>query len=787
MTGSLSYVTAACNRFGQAADISPSSSLISFGSSRLVALWNLEAPDSAGVYETLPGENGLITCVKFLTNDILISANDLGTLTSWKKQSSQWNATSNIQAHPKSISTLSVQGDRVVTGSSDSSIKIWKFVQSSDGDKFVESQTINLKGKYPLTSALSYLPQTNVSILAVAGTDINVRLWVCSEEQFLLSATLAGHEDWIRSLAFKSEEDKDLPLVLASGSQDATIRLWNIEPWKKPASADSASSEPIAELLDEFEASLGDLDENEEGGRQISLKQHVLTVKAGKEISQFSVTFDALLVGHEAGITSLSWRRPGATATPTLLSTSTDSSVILWSPAGSLNSSKDSSSSIWVNRQRFGDVGGQRLGGFVGGLWAREGKEVLAWGWAGGWRRWVISGSVDAVTDESWNEASAITGHSGPVKGLDWSPDGKYIISTGLDQTTRIHAPVLTGSGFSSWHEIARPQIHGYDLLNVVFISPLKFASIADEKVLRVFEAPRTFLDLAEGLGVAKFSEQEHKRPIAANVPPLGLSNKAINEGPEELVGETDYSRPPFDGELASITLWPETEKVFGHGYESITLGISNSRALIATACKSTSAEHAAVRVYDTTSFKLVGEPLYGHILTVTRVSFSPDENFILSVSRDRSWRLFERQEDGAYKPIAAAKSHGRIIWDCGWSAEGDIFATASRDKTVQIWQQVADSWNVAFTIKTPQPSTAVAFAPKKDRKRLLAVGLENGEILIYSQLDTSAEWSLEKTITSKIAHIDHIHRMAWRPSNDNNNELATCSEDGTLRIIKVR
>lgn len=104
---------------------------------------------------------------------------------------------------------------------------------------------------------------------------------------------MAGHEDWIRSLAFKSDEDEDSPLVLASGSQDATIRLWNIEPWKKVAStARGASSEPINELLDKFEASLGDIGENEEGGRQISLKQHILTVKTDKEMyGQVETTF----------------------------------------------------------------------------------------------------------------------------------------------------------------------------------------------------------------------------------------------------------------------------------------------------------------------------------------------------------------------------------------------------------------------------------------------------------------------------------------------------------------
>ena len=76
------------------------------------------------------------------------------------------------------------------------------------------------------------------------------------------------------------------------------------------------------------------------------------------------------------------------------------------------------------------------------------------------------------------------------------------------DQTTRIHGPVSTSQlAQPSWHEIARPQVHGYDVLNVVFIDPLKFASIADEKVMRIFDAPRGFVELSEKLGVAHFAE----------------------------------------------------------------------------------------------------------------------------------------------------------------------------------------------------------------------------------------------------------------------------------------
>lgn len=152
----------------------------------------------------------------------------------------------------------------------------------------------------------------------------------------------------------------------------------------------------------------------------------------GVSSQQFSVTFDALLVGHEAAVTSLCWRPYHALSTnPTLLSTSTDSSLILWSPSTVPASSPDGSTSLWVNRQRFGDLGGQRLGGFVGGVWAHGGMESLAWGWGGGWRRWRCAADSQNVSEEMWFEIGAIGGHSGPIKGLDWSPSGEYLISSG--------------------------------------------------------------------------------------------------------------------------------------------------------------------------------------------------------------------------------------------------------------------------------------------------------------------------------------------------------------------
>jgi WD40 repeat protein len=80
---------------------------------------------------------------------------------------------------------------------------------------------------------------------------------------------------------------------------------------------------------------------------------------------------------------------------------------------------------------------------------------------------------------------------------------------------------------------------------------------------------------------------------------------------------------------------------------QSIAIGVSSSRKLFATACRATTAKHAAVRIYETETFRPFGQPLEGHTLTVTHIAFSPDDQLVLTVSRDRSWRLFRKEESG--------------------------------------------------------------------------------------------------------------------------------------------
>ena len=92
-----------------------------------------------------------------------------------------------------------------------------------------------------------------------------------------------------------------------------------------------------------------------------------------------------------------------------------------------------------------------------------------------------------------------ISGHTQAIKDIAWSKRGSYLLSTGSDQTTRLHAGWYRDSK-QSWHEIARPQIHGYDLncIDSIGDHEIQFISGADEKLLRVFDEPRATAELLE-------------------------------------------------------------------------------------------------------------------------------------------------------------------------------------------------------------------------------------------------------------------------------------------------
>lgn len=372
----------------------------------------------------------------------------------------------------------------------------------------------------------------------------------------------------------------------------------------------------------------------------------------------------------------------------------------------------------------------------------------------------------------------------------------RFLITASADQTTRIHAPWKDNLE-DLWHEIARPQIHGYDMTCLTMLAPDIYVSGADEKVVRIFTATSTFKNQLKSL--ANVEDFKSVKAYSAAVPSLGLTNKATYE---ENTQDTENSvmgnvyESPTEEELMQNTLWPETNKLYGHGYEIFCMAARHDGKLLATACKSTSQEHSAILLWaeESTNTWLQVQQLVYHQLTVTQMEFSPDDKYLLSVSRDRRWSLFKTM-NGDYKLIAASSKkdnpHSRIIWCCAWTQDSSYFATGSRDGKIAIW-----SINTIENNTTPkmildmqnQSVTALCFAPSCITQGfyLLAIGIETGHIEIRKVNMENVQLKLLEYDTSQAHHLT-VKRLMFRPTDQSHDlQLASCSSDHSVKIHNI-
>ncbi|KAI8585118.1 quinon protein alcohol dehydrogenase-like superfamily [Geranomyces variabilis] len=763
---SLDYLSIGCNRVSQATDCD-SDGLIAYAANRLIALYRPQDRSSRGAICTLEGHTDRVNCLRYLRRGLVSGSAD-NTLRIWKKcgPRKEWTCSAILSGHTAGVSCLGASSGREIPGdndliasaASDGTIRIWERKENEEGiqDTVNCIQVLSIGAKYPLCLALGFLPGI--------GTQ---------QRQFAKAVVLQGHSDWIRSVEIATytsdvvdgnQHFREGDLMVASASQDKYIRIWKISQASdnagKPA-ADDFNAQMMSVLA---EAGL------DEGAMQLSTKAHLMEVQAASSKHTFSVLFDALLMAHDDWVHSANWQpavrhlfRPIVVSTQSytqpmsLVSASADKSIMIWRP--------DSASEAWVNQVRLGEIGGSTLG-YYGARFSPDGQFVIANGYNGAINVW----SQTSATE--WSPRVALSGHTAPAKDLQWEPSGKFLVTTSLDQTTRLAAP-WNRDGLTTWHEIARPQIHGYDLQCFAFVHGYGFVSGADEKILRVFEAPRTFVQsLASLTKEAEDAEVIAKRPVgASDIDKDATTHDVRNLSAYNAVASTPTSfldtlqHPPFEQHLLQHTLWPEVNKLYGHGYEIVSVAASHNGRFVASACKAAKAEHASVRLWSTETWKEVSAPLAAHSLTVTSIRFSPDDRYLLTVGRDRGWALFQVTEDGQSYELYTSnpKAHARIIWDGAWTHDGHIFATGSRDKTIKFWTFEATggvSKNV-LTMKFDESVTALDFAPELIHKRN--------------------------------AHVATINSLVWRPRPHNIDsaglptlQLGSCSDDNSVRLFTV-
>ena len=268
-----------------------------------INIWN----EDGILQQTLTGHTGEVSDVNFVPNlsnrDFykLISTGVDKTVRIWQV----FNRYSNKEGAIASIATAPSY-DRFVTGNWDGKIGFWN--TNIDGTQKLLN---TVAGHEDSISQVKYSPDGK--IIATAAWDKTIKLW--DAETGNLIDTLTGHNDGINSIAFTStslnSSYKEGGYILLSGSEDKTIKFWNITDKAKLIKTLTGHTDSIKAIAISPDGNL------------IASGGYDNTIKIWSISGELLQTIDA----HKLAVTSLAFTRDSNT----LASGSWDNSIKLWS------------------------------------------------------------------------------------------------------------------------------------------------------------------------------------------------------------------------------------------------------------------------------------------------------------------------------------------------------------------------------------------------------------------------------------------------------------------------
>lgn len=640
-------------------------SMVIFSSRNNICLAMLDSVNSYySISQTIKAHSDEVTCIKLVKNASIFSqkycrlfctSSSIGELALWGIQRNldgsfivdnifqdQRNSSiSLVDAWPFEVHKL------FIANSQFDKIELHCYEETATGkvERLFSLSSLEFPGK--IITSFNFFGFKDLILLAVGLSNGAIQLFYMDKEDktnaiFESATTITNEQNvWVRALAFNERADS---LWLAASS-DNFVRIWKFVDCK--------------ELMND--------DRGEKSG--IMLNRYSFSVRNSEPSTSICINLESILNCDEGFIQSVGWHPHRLE----LLTSGTNCNVMRWQ-----YSDKES---IWLPVSCLGDAV-QEGGGYFDAIYSPDGNSIIYHSLSGSVHMW------DIHDQNLVPRSHLICGHSDSVTDIAWDPTGSYLLSCSLDKTTRVHAPL---SDKELFFEIARPQIHGHSLNCISAVTSTVFVSGAEEKIFRVFQATRNFtMSLAQLANID--INNSHDLPSRAFQTELTLTNfYSTDEKHNPNLANEFFTEVPTEDQLNKFTLFPEFKKLYGHGFEVFAVACNYAGTVLASACKASHPEHATIFLWDTKNFQQ-RNVLNAHKLTVTRLSFSYNDKFLLSVSRDRTWTIFGSMEDSSFdytilhRTTPATSKHSRIIWDCAWTRDSSYFATVSRDKTLNFW-----------------------------------------------------------------------------------------------------
>ncbi|MBE9225071.1 PD40 domain-containing protein [Phormidium sp. LEGE 05292] len=530
-----------------------------------------------------------------------------------------------------------------------------------------------------------------------------------------------GHNQKVGSVAW-SPDGK----MLASGSYDGTIELWNqdgSEVLKKPLKHSSAVYS-VAWSPDGKMLASGSDDGTIE-----------LWNQDGSEVLKKPLK-------HSSAVYSVAWSPDGKM----LASGSDDGTITLWNQDGKELKKLEHRSAVYS--VAWSPDGKMLASGSDDGtieLWNQDGKELKT---LTGHNKAVasisfspdskllISGSDDksvilwSMVDgkELWTRKQ----HSDSVRGVAWSPDGKMMASASIDKTVILWS--LKGTRIrtiknSSWVESIAWSPDGKMLAWGNLYGTIKFWMLEGEE-LKILTGHSDV--------VRSVSFSPNSKMLAS-----GSDDKSVklwNLGGKELRTIEEYT-----GKVYSIA-WSPDGKMLATGSEDT--------------------EYTTVKLWNPVNGKELRK--YSERNSVRSVSFSPDGKLLASASDDGIIKLWSKDSNKP-RPL---EGHNSPIWSVSFSPDSKMLASSGNRNQIELWN---------LTNGKVQP-----LGNHRERVRSVAWS-PNGKFLVSGSTDdddntTIKLWNLENREESSFHNEGGgwVYSVAWRPDGK---LLASGSDSGTVKV----
>ncbi|EMD32809.1 hypothetical protein CERSUDRAFT_161328 [Gelatoporia subvermispora B] len=547
-----------------------------------------------------------------------------------------------MQGHTKAIKSVAVSSDgrRIVSGSDDTTIRVWDV---ATGDALLKS----MEGH---TDSISSVAISADCTMIISGSyDGTIRMWNAMTGQPMLTP-MRGHTDLVTCVVFSTDGTRIL-----SSSNDRTIRVWDVfdgepltEPWEghtKPVNSISCSPDGIRVASGSSDGTI-----------------RLWNPDTGESL------LDPLR-GHIGSVWSVSFSPDGTR----VASGSHDRTVCVWDAFTGESLLKLPDAHLdWIGTVAFSSDGLR-----------------------------IVSGSSDR-TVKVWNAttgklaANTLEGHSNIVESVAFSSDGTCVVSGSADGTIRVwdatsDEPIKFLDGHADW-------------INCVAYSPdgSRIVSCSHDKTLRLWDAAtgepimKPLRGHTAAIWSVAFSHAGDRIVSGSSDRTIRIWDATTGElqlGPLE--GHDDWVKSvafsPDDTRVVSgaqdktIIIWDAlTGMAVMEPIEGHTGSVTSVAFCPDGTCVVSGSHDKTIRLWDARTGKPILKPFEGHVNWVVSTIFSPDGTHIVSASHDKTIRIWNATTgELVTKPL---EGHSDWVNAIAYSSDGRRLVSVSKDGTIRVW-----------------------------------------------------------------------------------------------------